>query len=182
MSDCLQPHGLCSPWNSPVSNNEVGNDSLLQGTFLTQGLNTGLPHCRWILYHLSHQGSSEAEVFLEFSCFFYDPSDVGNLISGSSAFSKTSLNIWKFSILIMLKPGLENFEHYFPKCVSWVHLCGSLNILWHYLSLRLKWKLTFSSPVATAEFSKFAGLLSAARSQHHLLVFEIAQLEFHHLH
>src|SRR5574341_266455 len=52
-------------------------------------------------------------VFLELSCFFYDPVDVGNLISGSSAFSKTSLNIRKFTVHILLKPGLENFEHYF---------------------------------------------------------------------
>ena len=51
--------------------------------------------------------------FLELSCFFDDPADVGNLISGSSAFSKTSLNIWKFTIYVLLKPGLENFEHYF---------------------------------------------------------------------
>jgi len=63
-----------------------------------------------------------------------------------------------------------------------VKLCGILNILWHCLSLGLELKLTFSSPVATAEFSKFAGILSAALSQHHLLGFEIAQLEFHHLH
>ena len=56
---------------------------------------------------------AEADVFLEFSCFFYDPTDVGNLISGSSAFSKSSLNIWKFLVHVLLKPGLENFEHYF---------------------------------------------------------------------
>ena len=55
----------------------------------------------------------EVDVFLELSCFFDDPADVGNLISGSSAFSKTSLNIWKFMVHILLKPGLENFEHYF---------------------------------------------------------------------
>ena len=55
---------------------------------------------------------AEVYVFLEFSCFFYDPTDVGNLISGSSAFSKSSLNIWKFLIHILLKLGLENFEHY----------------------------------------------------------------------
>ena len=54
---------------------------------------------------------AEIDVFLELSCFFDDPVDVGNLISGSSAFSKTSLNIWKFMIHILLKPGLENFEH-----------------------------------------------------------------------
>ena len=52
-------------------------------------------------------------VFLELTCFFDDATDVGNLISGSSVFSKSSLNIWKFSVHILLKPGLENFEHYF---------------------------------------------------------------------
>ena len=56
---------------------------------------------------------AEIDVLRELSCFFDDPEDVGNLISGSSAFSKTSLNIWKFTVHILLKPGLENFEHYF---------------------------------------------------------------------
>ena len=56
---------------------------------------------------------AEIDVFLELSCFFHDPVDIGNLISGSSAFSKTSLNIWKFSVHVLLKPDLENFEHYF---------------------------------------------------------------------
>ena len=56
---------------------------------------------------------AKIDVFLELSCFFDDPADVGNLISGSSAFSKTSLNIWKFTVHELLKPGLENFEHYF---------------------------------------------------------------------
>ena len=55
----------------------------------------------------------EVDVFLELSCFFNDPADVGNLVSGSSAFSKTSLNIWKFTVYTLLKLGLENFEHYF---------------------------------------------------------------------
>ena len=55
---------------------------------------------------------AEIDVFLELSCFFDDPADIGNLISGSSAFSKSSLNIWKFMIHVLLKPGLENFEHY----------------------------------------------------------------------
>ena len=55
----------------------------------------------------------EEHVFLEFSCFLYDPMDVGDLISGSSAFSKSSLNIWKFLVHVLLEPGLENFEHYF---------------------------------------------------------------------
>jgi hypothetical protein len=62
------------------------------------------------------------------------------------------LNIWKFTVHILLKPGLENFEHY------WVQLCGSLRILWHCLSLAWEWKLSFFSPVATAEVSRFAGI------------------------
>ena len=56
---------------------------------------------------------AEVDVFLELSCFFDAPTDVGNLISGSSAFLKYTLNIWKFPVHILLKPGLENFEHYF---------------------------------------------------------------------
>ena len=54
----------------------------------------------------------EVDVFLELSCFYDDPADVGNLISGSSVFSKSSLNIWKFTVYVLLKPGLENFEYY----------------------------------------------------------------------
>ena len=124
---------------------------------------------------------AEIDVFLELSCFFRDPADVGSLISGSSASSKTILNIWEFTVHVLLKPGLENFEHHFTSVWSecnYVVVWG----LWHCLSLGLERKLTFSSPVATAEFSKLAGILSAALSQHHLSGFERAQLEFHHLH
>ena len=59
---------------------------------------------------------AEIDVFLELSCFFDDSVDVGNLISGSSAISKISLNIWKFMVHVLLKPGLQNFEHYFTAC------------------------------------------------------------------
>ena len=107
---------------------------------------------------------AKIDVSLELSCFFDDPVDVGNLISGSSAFSKTSLNIWKFTVHVMLKPGLENFENYFTSVWDKCNSAGSMNILQHFLSLGLEWKLTFSSPVATAEFSKFAGILNEALS------------------
>ena len=70
------------------------------------------------VYYDPHKGfgvvnKAEIDGFLELSCFFHDTADVGNLISGSSAFSKTSLNIWNFMVHVLLKPGLENFEHYF---------------------------------------------------------------------
>ena len=73
---------------------------------------------QFIVIHTGCKGfdivnKAEIDVFLELSCFFNDPMDIGNLISGSSAFSKTSLNIWNFVVHILLKPGLENFEHYF---------------------------------------------------------------------
>ena len=60
--------------------------------------------------------NAEIDVFLELSCFLEDPMDVSNLIYGSSAFSKSSLNIWKFTVHVLLKPGLENFEHYLLVC------------------------------------------------------------------
>ena len=66
---------------------------------------------------------AEIDVFLEVSCFFNDPADVGNLISGSAAFSKTSLNIWKFTVHVLLKPGLDNFEHYLLVCEMSVNVC-----------------------------------------------------------
>ena len=62
---------------------------------------------------LSIVNEAEVNVFLEFPCFFYDPADVGNVISGSSVFSKSILNIWKLLVHILLKPSLENFEHFF---------------------------------------------------------------------
>ena len=124
---------------------------------------------------------AEVDVFLELSCFFDDPADVGNLISGSSAFSKSSSNIWKLSVHILLKPGLENFEHYFASvCDEWNCAVG-----WMFFGIiifGIGMKLNFSSPVATAEFPKCAVVFSAAFPQHHLSGFGIAQLEFHHLH
>jgi len=121
---------------------------------------------------------AEADGSLELFCFFNDPMDVGNLISGSSTFSNPSWTSRSSRFTYWLG------EFWALPCyhVIWAQLCGSLSILWHCLSLGLEWKLTFSSPVTTAEFSKFAGILSAALSEHHLLGFEIAQLEFHHLH
>ena len=78
---------------------------------------------------------AEIDDFLELSCFFDAPTDVGNLISGSSAFSKTSLNIWKFTVRILLKPGLENFEYYFTSV--WDD-CSCV-VVWAFLGIAFLW-------------------------------------------
>ena len=105
---------------------------------------------------------TEVDVLLKFSCFFNDPKNVSNLISGSSVFSKSSLNIWKFLVHILLKPSLEKFEHYFA---SMWDACNCA-IVWTFFGIAFLWDWNenrpFSSPVATAEFSKFAGILRAA--------------------
>ena len=78
---------------------------------------------------------AEIDVFLELSCFFNDPVDVGNLISGSSAFSKTSLNIWKSTVHVLLKPGLENFEHYFAS--MWDEY--NCVVVWAFFGIAFLW-------------------------------------------
>ena len=77
----------------------------------------------------------EKAVFLERSWFFNDPADVGNLISGSSAFSKTSFNIWKFTVHVLLKPGLENFKHYFTS--MWDE-CSCV-VVWAFFGIAFLW-------------------------------------------
>ena len=124
---------------------------------------------------------AEIDVFLEFSCFFDDPSNVGHLISDSSAFSKSSLNIWKFTIHILLKPSLGNFEHYFTSV--WDECSCEVVRAFFVIDFLWDWNENRRFPVLwPLLFSKFAGILSAALSQHHLSGFELAQLEFHHLH
>ena len=125
---------------------------------------------------------AEIDVFLELSCFFHDPTDVGNLISGSSAFSKSCLNIWKFTVHVLLKSGLENFEHYFGS--MWDN-CNCA-VFWAFFGISFlrdcieNWPFTVLWPLL--HFPNFACMLSGTLSQHHLLGFEVAQLEFHQLH
>ena len=78
---------------------------------------------------------AEVDVFLELPCFFDDPMDISNLISGSSAFSKSSLNIWKFMVHVLLKPGLENFEYYFA-CM-WNE--GNCVVVWAFFGIAFLW-------------------------------------------
>ena len=91
---------------------------------------------------------AEIDAFLELSCFFHDPADVGNLISGSSAFSKTSLNIWKFMVHVLLKPGLENFKHYFTS--AWVE-CNCA-VFWAFFGIAFlcDWNENWPLPVHLA--------------------------------
>ena len=103
---------------------------------------------------------AEVDIFLELTCFFCDPMDVDSLNSDSSAFSKSSLNIWKFTVHVLLKPALENFEHYFASVWD-EYSCAVVSTFFGIAFFGgLEWKLTFSSPVATTEFSTFAGILS----------------------
>ena len=85
---------------------------------------------------------AEIDVFLELSCFFHDPADVGNLISGSPAFSKSSLNNWKFMVHVLLKPGLENFEYY---CTSMWDDCNYV-VVWAFFGIAFLWNWKENGP------------------------------------
>ena len=101
---------------------------------------------------------AEVNVFLEFSCIFYDPIDVDNLISCSSTFSKFSLNTWKFLVHQLLKPSLENFQHF--SAGMWDEC--NCELVWTFFGNAFLWDSNenhLSSPVATDEISKFAGIL-----------------------
>ena len=108
--------------------------------------------------------------FLELSCFFNDPVDVGNLISGSSAFSKTSLNIWKFMVHVLLKPGLENFEHYFTSL--WDE-CNCA-VVWAFFGIAFlwDWKEKWHFPVLRPLLS-FPNLLAYWVQHVHSVIFQI---------
>ena len=84
---------------------------------------------------LWHIQKAEVDVFLEFCCFLDDPVDVGNFLSGSSAIFKSSLNIWKFTVHILLKPGLQNFEHYFA--IVWDEC--NCTIVWTFFGIAFLW-------------------------------------------
>ena len=100
----------------------------------------------WSTQSKSFKTVNEAEVdgFLEISCLFYDPVDVGNLISGFSAFSKSSLNIWKFSVHVLFKPSLKNFEHYFASV--W-NECNYV-VVWTFFGIAFLWDWNESWPLA----------------------------------
>ena len=105
----------------------------------------------------SIRNNAEIDVFLELSCFFHDPVDVGNLISDSSAFSKTSLNIWKFTVHVLLKPGLENFEHYFTS--MWDEC--SCAVVWAFFGIAFRWDCNENWPFPVLQpLLSFSNLLA----------------------
>ena len=112
---------------------------------------------------------AEIDVYLEFSCFFDDLADASNLISGSSAFSKTSLNIWKFSVHIMLKPGLENFERYFTS--MWDE-CNCA-VVWAFFGIAFLWDWNENWPFPVLwPLLNFPNLLSYWVQHFHSIIFQ----------
>ena len=112
--------------------------------------------------------NAEVYAFLELSCFFDDLTDVGNLISGSSAFSKSSLNIWKFSVHLLLKPSLENFEHYFAR--MWDE-CNCA-VVWAFFGIAFlwDWNENWLFPVLRPQMS-FPNLLAYWVQHFHSMIF-----------
>ena len=112
---------------------------------------------------------AEVDVFLEFSCFFYDPADVGIWICGSSAFSKSSLNIWKFTVQVLLKPGLENFEHSFASV--WDE-CNYV-IVWAFFGIAFLWDWNENWPFPVPwPLLSFPYLLAYWVHQFHSIIFQ----------
>ena len=111
----------------------------------------------------------ETDVFLELSCFFDDPVDVGNLISGSSVFSKSSLNIWKFTVHVLLKPGLENFEHYFTS--MWDEYNCAVVWIFFDIALLWDWNEKWSFPVLWPLLS-FPNLMAYWVKHFHSIIFQ----------
>ena len=111
---------------------------------------------------------NEADVLLELSCFFDDPEDVGNLVSGSSAFSKSRLNIWKFSVDILLKPSLENFEHYFASV--WDE-CNCV-VVWTFFGIAFLWDWNENWPFPVLwPLLRFPNLLTYLVQHFHSIIF-----------
>ena len=124
---------------------------------------------------------AEVGVFLEFPCFLCNPVDVGNLISGSSAFSKSSLYIWKSLVRVLLKPSLKDFEHYFAGMWN-EHSC---TVVWTLFGIAfffgIGMKTDLFQSCGHCWVSKFAGILSSIFTASSFRIWKIAQLKFHHL-
>ena len=116
----------------------------------------------------------EVDVFLELSCFLNDPADAGNLTSGSSAFSKSSLSIWKVTVHVLLKPGLENFEHYFANV--WGECNGA--VVWTFFGIAFlwDWNENWHFPVPWPLLS-FPNLLACWMQHFHSIIFQFSSVQ-----
>ena len=136
------------------------------------GIPTSLRIFQFVVSHtvkgFSVVNKAEVDTFLEFSCFCYDSTDVGNLISGFSALSKSSLNIWKFTAHVLLSPGLKNFQHYFV-CVWDESICA---VVWTFFGIVLlwDWNENLSFPVLWPLLS-FPNLLAYWVQHFHSIIF-----------
>ena len=137
----------------------------------------GIPNCfrifQFIVIHtikgFGVVDKAEIDIFLETFCFFDDPADFGNLISGSSAFSKTSLNIWKFMVHVLLKPGLENFEHHFTSV--WDEC--SCAVVWAFFGIAFLWDLNENWPLPVLwPLLSFPNLLAYWVQHFHNIIFQ----------
>ena len=119
--------------------------------------------------HFSIVNETEVDVFLEFSCFFYDTMDVGNLISHSSAFSKSSLIIWKFSVHVLLKPSLEHFEHYLAR--MWNECYCAVVRAFFGIAFLWDWNENWPFPILWPLLS-FPNLLAYGMQHFHNIIFQ----------
>ena len=120
-------------------------------------------------FGIVNKGEIDFFFFLELSCFFDDPADVGNSISGSSAFSKTSLNIWKFTVHIFLKPGLEKFEHYFTSIWDECNFA----VVWAFFGIAFLWDWNENWPFPVLwPLLSFPNLLAYWVQHFHNIIFQ----------
>ena len=174
------------PYLEPICSSRSNSNCCFLTHFSVAGRWSSIPNSLrnfhgllWSTTKVLAVNKAEIDVFLELSRFFNDPTDVGNLISGSSAFSKSSLDIWKLTVHVLLKTGLGNFEHYFSR--MWVE--WNCVVVWPFFGIVFLWNWSENGLFQSCGHCwvfQIAGILSAALSQHHHLGLEIAQLEFHH--
>ena len=122
-----------------------------------------------LLWSTQSKALAKIDVFLELSCFFHDPADVGNLISGSSAFSKTSLKIWRFTVHVLLKPSLDNLQHYFTSV--WDE-CNCV-VVWTFFGIAFLWELNENWPFPVPwPLPSFPNLLAYWVQHFHSIIFQ----------
>ena len=166
----------CSPPGSSV--HEIFQDRILEWVAISFSTGSSQPRdwnwvsCtagRFFTDWATREALVEADAFLELFCFFDDPTDVGNLISGSSAVSKSSLNIWKFTIHILLKPGLENFECYFASL--WDEF--SCAVVWAFFGIAILWDWNENWPFPVlCPLLSFPNLLAYWVQHFHRIIFQ----------